>query len=287
MAKSNLLRNIAVRIVAALPRWVRYRLGRQMYMEARGDFNNDMAANGERFVQNMVLRAVPADDLVIFDIGANVGDWTLGLINRLEKGGVQPKVHLFEPVDSTLEVLRSRIPSAGDRVIVEGIALSSRKGVEVFFVLSEKSSGRNSMHEDPASPSVRIEVPVETMAGYCNRMGIDHVHLAKCDAEGHDLEVIRGALPLLDDGRVSVMQFEYNHRWIFSRSFLRDVFEITVGRQYVLGKVQPDHVAVFGEWHPELERYFEGNYLLIRKDCLIWFPVKKCSFDESNSLCIN
>lgn len=286
MIEPRVLKNIAATIVAALPRRIRYQLGRKMYMEARGDFQNDMASNGEQLVQRAVTSAVAAGDMVVFDIGANIGDWTLGLIRGFGNGEVRPAMYIFEPVSSTLEVLRSRLPKGERKVVVEGIALSSRQGVETFFVISEACAGTNSMHEDPASPARKIEVPVETMAGYCNRMGIDHVHLAKCDTEGHDMEVIRGALPLFDGGRISVMQFEYNHRWVFSRNFLRDAFEVTAGRSYVLGKVQPDHIAVFGEWHPELERFFEGNYVLIHKDCLSWFPIRRFWFDESNSQCL-
>lgn len=58
-----------------------YRIGRILYQEARGDVANDMASNGEMLVQNRVVDAwkngsLSGQRLVVFDVGANVGDWS-------------------------------------------------------------------------------------------------------------------------------------------------------------------------------------------------------------------
>ena len=100
------------------------------------------------------------------------------------------------------------------------------------------------------------------------------------------MEVIRGALPLLQTGRISVLQFEYNHRWAFSRNFLRDVFVAVENLPYKVTKLQTNTLLMFEEWHPELEKFFEGNYALIHKDALGWFPIKKAGFDKNNVLSV-
>ena len=98
------------------------------------------------------------------------------------------------------------------------------------------------------------------------------------------MEVIRGALPLLKEERISVLQFEYNHRWIFSRNFLRDVFLAIESMPYTVAKLQADHVLLFEKWHPELDKFFEGNYALIHHDARHWFPAKVATFDRFNAL---
>ncbi len=125
-----------------------------------------------------------------------------------------------------------------------------------------------------------------TVADYCRTHGIEKIHLLKCDAEGHDLEIIRGALPMLATGRIAVLQFEYNHRWVFSGNHLRDVFLAFEGLPYRFTKLQPDHLLVFNRWHPELEKYIEGNYALVHADALAWFPIRQASWDRSNTLVI-
>ncbi len=100
------------------------------------------------------------------------------------------------------------------------------------------------------------------------------------------MEVIRGALSLLKEERISVLQFEYNHRWAFSGNFLRDVFVTIEFLPYKLVKLQGDSLLVFEKWHPELDKFFEGNYGLVHHDSLNWFPTKSAEFDKFNVLLV-
>ena len=36
--------------------------------------------------------------------------------------------------------------------------------------------------------------------------------------------MIAGASEMLDKGAIRILQFEYNHRWMGTRNYLRDVF---------------------------------------------------------------
>jgi len=85
------------------------------------------------------------------------------------------------------------------------------------------------------------------------------------DAEGHDREVLEGGRRLFADGRVDLAQFEYNARWVDARHYLRDAFEFAEALDYRIGKVTPRGVEFYGTWHPELESFKEGNYVLIRR----------------------
>ena len=85
-----------------------YRLGRILYMQARGDIPNDMVSNGEMLIQNCVVSAwknggLNEPRLVVFDVGANVGDWSLSLVNQLTESTMREAadLYVFEPVPST------------------------------------------------------------------------------------------------------------------------------------------------------------------------------------------
>ena len=56
-------------------------------------------------------------------------------------------------------------------------------------------------------------------------------------------------------------QFEYNHRWILGRFFLRDAFELVQAFGYRVGKLTPRGVEFYPGWDPELETFVEGNYV--------------------------
>jgi hypothetical protein len=85
--------------------------------------------------------------------------------------------------------------------------------------------------------------------------------LVKVDAEGHDLAVLRGSSRLFADQRISIAQFEYNHRWVYSRSFLCDAFELLQPLGYRVGKLTPLGVEFYPSWDPDLETFIEGNYV--------------------------
>jgi hypothetical protein len=124
-------------------------------------------------------------------------------------------------------------------------------------------AGINSLHE-PARPlagATTEEVATTTLDAYADHAGLDQITLVKIDAEGHDLAVLRGARKLLVEHRILAVQFEYNHRWIAARSFLRDAFELLVPLGYRLGKLTPRGVEFYPGWDADLETFVEGNYV--------------------------
>lgn len=264
-------------LVDILGRENAYRLGRSLYMQSRNDIPNDIASNGERMVQRAIVDAwdFSAKKLVVVDCGANVGDWSLAFLEACGRSRSKDvELYAFEPVSSTTKVLRERLCHFSSVSIFE-MALSSESGMTVMYVVGD-GWGTNSLHSLNNGEEKKISITRITMFDFCMDNSIDTVHFLKCDAEGHDMDVIKGALPLLRQGRICVLQFEYNYRWILSRHFLRDVFGVVNGLPYRIGKVCPEHLELYDRWHPELERFFEGNYVLIKSDALEWFRTVEC-----------
>lgn len=274
-----------------IPRSLRWRIGRMLYMDARGDVPNDMATNGELFLQECVVRAwlrrrSSGARFVAFDIGANRGDWIRELFARIPTDGHETDVTVvaFEPDPVAMDHLKKHFAQER-RVTFEQIALSSESGTRKFYLFGP-ATGTNSLHVSGVRPEKTIEVRTETLDNYCTRHDIERVDLVKCDAEGDDGNVISGAAGMLAAGAISVFQFEYNHRWVFARKFLKDVFEAIAGLSYKLAKLQPDHVIVFDDWHFELERYFEGNYALLHQRAMDWMPLFVARWNSSNTMIV-
>ena len=113
-------------------------------------------------------------------------------------------------------------------------------------------------------------VDVETVDRFCEQRDINHITLLKVDAEGLDLAVLVGAHGMLAAASVGIAQFEYNWRWVASRSYLKDVFGLIHDLPgYSLGKVTPLGIEFYERWHHELETFRESNYVLVRDD---WRP---------------
>lgn len=263
-----------------------WRLGRRLYMMARHDFNNRLTTNGEIRLQHEVLALLYNRSVkpVIFDVGANIGDWTLSLIGQaraMDRLGALA-IHAFEPFPPTFQTLSNRLREYTDKRTVRcnELALSSEDGEAYMFGARDLET--SSLHGgSEASQLDRVKVPRQKADTYSEENDIQEVHLLKCDAEGHDFEVIRGAARLLERGRVWFLQFEYNSRWVYSRHYLKDVFEFIAGTRYKLSKVTPGGLELYESWHPELERFFDGNYALIRDDLVRQITTRSVSVDSA------
>src|SRR5439155_22983776 len=106
----------------------------------------------------------------------------------------------------------------------EQVALSSEDGDDVIYVRGPNEETNSLYAESVCEHKDLVKISKATATSFCQAAKISHVYLFKCDAEGHDMEVIRGALPLLANEKIAVLQFEYNHRWVYARNFLRDAF---------------------------------------------------------------
>lgn len=261
-----------------------------LYARGRGEIVNDINVNGEAYVQACVVRGLPsrAGPRHFLDVGANAGEWTRHLLDQMPADAVErTSVWLFEPVPATYAMLMAIVPTLRHttRAHVVNSALSDEAGTAQMAVLSD-TGGTNTLHYDARLKSAAqgmTAVTMETLEAFCRAHAIEHIDLIKCDTEGNDAKVLRGGLALFKAGRIDVAQFEYNWRWIYARCYLKDVFDMLEGLPYRVGRICPQRIELFETWHPELERFFEANYVIIHERALGWFDVHRGTFDGANT----
>jgi FkbM family methyltransferase len=128
----------------------------------------------------------------LIDVGAHTGCYTL-----LAKHHPDLTVHAFEPVPLTAEVLLENVHlnDLDERVTVNQMGVSSYNGLGVLnAVRSPAGSGISMVNGTPAHHKDIIESPVKviTIDDYVALNQIKPT-LIKCDVEGSELFVLRGA----------------------------------------------------------------------------------------------
>jgi FkbM family methyltransferase len=243
----------------ALGRRAVIRAARYVLFRARLDYPNDMTVNGEASLQRWALGLAPGGAVHVADVGANVGRWSRSMLTAASEGGraADLRLHAFEPEVSAYARLVRAL--GGAQATLNPVALSDRDGTSVLHVVAP-AAGTNSLHPAPGATAGE-SVPTITLDSYAARCGVPCFALVKIDTEGHDLAVLRGAGSLLAGHRIAVAQFEYNHRWVFARAFLRDAFDFLAGHGYQIGKLTPKGVEFYPGWDAELETFVEGNYV--------------------------
>lgn len=239
------------------------RAARFVLHRARLDVPNDLNHNGETSLQRWALELTAAGrHFDVIDVGANVGRWSGAMLIAARRAGRlnDIQLHAFEPSSYTFALLSEALD--GDPVKLHRAALCEQLGTADLYVIAP-GAGTNSLHASPGSETggATENVATTTLDFYAHQTGLDHLTLVKIDTEGHDLAVLRGANRLFSEHRISVAQFEYNHRWVFARAFLRDAFELLVPLGYRLGKLTPQGVEFYPGWDPELETFVEANYI--------------------------
>jgi FkbM family methyltransferase len=245
-------------------------------MYARGDRQNNPRINGEYWLLAHVLKTSTGPG-VLLDVGANKGNWTAQAL-ELTSPSSEIHIHSFEPSAATRSMLAARF--AGSlAVTVHPHALSETMGQATFYS-NENGAGTNSL--SPTS-GLKVEiVELMTIDQFLRKTGIESVSMVKIDTEGFDLLVLAGAEESLRDGRIAIVQFEYNWRWLLNHACLRDVFSLIADKPYRLGKLSQRTIEFYDQWHFELDRFFENNYVLVRNDSSLQLPISTIHFDASN-----
>jgi FkbM family methyltransferase len=251
----------------------RIALGNYIAARASGEGNADRASNGEvrafrRFAAAARAKGRP---LTVFDVGANVGDWTYGCAKALGPGS---RVFAFEPVRTTFDILVARLrdrPPAPEVVPVLA-ALSDHDGEAPIFVSEEAGGELNSLHARRAEGGAGIRlgrsdaVPLVRGDAYCAGHGIDRIDFLKIDTEGHEVAVLKGFRDTLAAGRIEVVQFEYGGTWLDSRTQLADAFDLLAPLAYEIGRIRPDGVAVLPGYDQAADNFRYANYLAFRPE---------------------
>jgi FkbM family methyltransferase len=138
---------------------------------------------------------------VVFDVGANIGRTAIAFA----RGFPEATVYAFEPVAATFQRLTENV-AAEARIRPFNLALGRRAGRARMRIQSLSVSNRIATWRDYYRPHETV-----TMASgdaFCVEHSIQHIGLLKIDAEGHDLEVLRGFAAMLKTSRVDLVEAE-------------------------------------------------------------------------------
>jgi FkbM family methyltransferase len=136
-----------------------------------------------------ILNAVVSEGMICLDIGANIGYNTLHMLRKVGAGGF---VYAVEPDPHNVELLRKNVVDNGfsDRCEIVQCAMSN-KNQTIDFWLARKPN-LNSVQRTSYSTR-RIKVPAYDLGTFLEpRRSLDFI---KMDVEGHEVEILQGALP--------------------------------------------------------------------------------------------
>jgi FkbM family methyltransferase len=140
---------------------------------------------------------------VVFDVGANIGHFTLLAAKHVGSLG---HVHAFEPSPKEFRKLASNVVlNQFANVTLNQTAICDRTGTIAFHLCEDGLGLYNSLAKSIHPTAVTIIVPCTTIDDYVVLHGIRKVDLVKIDVEGAEPMVLRGASTLLSRGDAPIV----------------------------------------------------------------------------------
>jgi FkbM family methyltransferase len=247
-AKSPLLVRLAVAVRNQCRCVIKYHLAE----------SPDALESGERW---LVERVASYGDRFI-DVGSNIGDW-LGMVHESMQGRTFAAL-AYEPSRSAFEQLEGRFRGE-PRVTLFNVALGAEPGALAFFEEPDAGRGSTLVADFMRTQGTTRTVTVTTLDVALRGVDWTHADLLKIDAEGYDLQVLRGARETLASRAFGVVQFEYNRAWQLAGDTLRAAYSLLESNGYRIFVLQRDGLYTLN--YLRYEEYFEyTNFVAISPD---------------------
>jgi len=256
----DLLRKVPERYVGGLIQTLEHTIG-------IGSNSGSVHESGED-VGFKILAETTSGPIMIFDVGANQGNYTSEALNRL--GSRELEIHCFEPAKTTFEILSKK--HGGDkRIKLNNSGLADERKKAILYMDQEGSvlaslTERKIEHWQINHGKIKEEVTIDTLDAYCREKEIDRIDLLKIDVEGHELDVLKGANELIKGDQVHLVQFEFGGCNIDTRTYFRDFYHFFNDNGFVLFRILPTSKLMPIPYYTEHEEKFNTmNYIAARR----------------------
>jgi FkbM family methyltransferase len=207
------------------------------------------------------LKSLKIDNPVIFDVGANIGLYTEALLKLMPSA----IVFAFEPSTSAQKAFENRFDSHTNVHLIPIALGNENKALNLY---SDKNGSGLASFTKRRIQHFGIEMNyVESVL--CRKLDDwtlergTYPDFIKIDVEGHELDVLNGALSVLS--KVSVVQFEFGGCNIDTRTFFQDFWYFFATHGFSMYRITSSGVVSILSYSEEDEYFLTTNYLAVRQ----------------------
>ena len=228
--------------------------------------NAEFSSNGEDTFLDSFLETL-TQNTVIFDVGANIGEYSDIIINKFRKKGKEFTLHIFEPSTLAFRTLEAKFAGTKNIVLNNFGISDSERTAELFF--DNEGSTLASLYPRQMPGEVNLDkknfIMLRTLADYISEKSINRIDFLKIDIEGHELSALKGLGEFLSPSLIKVIQFEYGGANLDSKTSLLDLYKFLESAGYMVCKVMRHHLEL-RPYNPMMENFQYSNYIALSKE---------------------
>ncbi|MEH2136370.1 FkbM family methyltransferase [Nostoc sp.] len=179
--------------------------------------------------------------VVIFDVGANIGLYSISLGEKLKKKGVKSQIWAFEPVASNFNRLANlvEINQLTNIIYPVSTALGNQEGEIQLCMVDEQNNSSTGNAFLLKKGLVNKEKPtcsslITKLDNFVEKNNISKCDIIKVDIEGAEMDFLLGGLNFIKKTR-PIIYGEFNPYWVqhFGYSFV-EIAELVIPWEYKL-----------------------------------------------------
>ncbi|MBY0358228.1 MAG: FkbM family methyltransferase [Candidatus Obscuribacterales bacterium] len=185
--------------------------------------------SGEQIALNYVLsKRSNKDKIVIFDVGANIGQYASMCVDKLSTTNTEFEIFSFEPTSAASESLKQSLQSES-RVRIFQLGLGDKPGEQLIYMPWQTCTGASAhpgfvefWPHKISGELIEERVSIDTVDNLMEKYSLTDIHLLKIDVEGAEFNVIEGARKTLQQQKIKFIQFEISPATLLNKSCLYD-----------------------------------------------------------------
>lgn len=246
------------------------KIGGSLFRWAENNDDCRITLNGESWLLGALYTdwktsaTAATGERVVFDIGANVGEFTGEILAAATRSRVGTRVIAFEPSPTCQKTLIDRFSGESRFQLVPAAVADVRTRMPLYSP-SPGSGHASLIQRDPEAAINSEVVEVLRLDEFLEAHSVDRIDFLKVDVEGAELKVLRGLGRCLNPAQVAMIQFEYGGATLDAGGRLRDLYDLLEAAGYVVGKLMPRAVEL-RPYAPWMDNFAYANYVAIAPD---------------------
>ena len=211
--------------------------------------------SGELYIINKLKKYLAGG--VIFDVGANIGEWSKFIINEYKD--INYKLYLFEPSLITFNKLKENI-KLQENLTIFPIGFGDKAKTLKLFYDSEAQGSASILKKGKYFEDIQIE----TIDNFCKENNISTIDFLKMDVQGYEYNILIGAKQMLLENKIKLIQFEFDEPNIENRIFFKDFWQI-LSDDFDIYQSLYNGLIKIEKYSYTLENFRCMNYLAVNK----------------------